>query len=613
MATQASTREGFVSAVNGNIVSIDVPHGNVVKNEVAYVCVGDDRLKSEVLRVYGKQADLQVYEDTQGVQVGDKVELTHHLLSAVLGPGLLGTVYDGLQNPLETLANRDGFFLKRGHYASALDPQHAWSFVPRRRTGEILQAGDVLGTVQERSIEHKIMVPFDVEGPVELTWIQGGNFTIDQPIARIRDKSGDRPLSMWQQWPVRVPLPTDLLVRHLVERKYPDELLVTTIRTIDTFFPIARGGTACIPGPFGAGKTVLQTLIARYSAVDVVVVVACGERAGEVVDTIQEFSHAQDPRTGGSLMDRTVIICNTSSMPVAAREASIYTGITLGEYYRQMGLDVLLLADSTSRWAQAMRETSGRLEEIPGEEAYPAYLDSAIKSVYERAGVLATRDAGVGSLTMIGTVSPAGGNFEEPVTQSTLGTVKTFLGLSYDRAYKRFYPAIDPLLSWSRYREQLEEHLDHTLGAEWTASIEKLLQLLRQAQGIYQMMQVTGEEGISLEDFIVYQKAQFLDTVYLQQDAFDAVDVSTPMPRQQTMMHMLRDVTEREFYFEDKEEARGFFVRLTSLFRNLNYSAEGSADYAKYTDGIRDLLEHRDHSAAEASAAATPSQDGLAE
>lgn len=592
MTTQ-STMGAQVTAVNGNIVSIEVPDGHIIKNEVAYVCLGDKRLKSEVLRVYGNEADLQVFEDTEGVKVGNSVELTHHMLSASLGPGLLGSVFDGLQNPLETLANRDGFFLQRGHYADSLDRSHKWSFVPLRRTGERLRAGDVLGTVQERSVEHKIMVPFDLRGQAELTWIQGGSFTIDEPIARIRDAQGERPLTMRQEWPVRIPLPADLLQRQLIERKYPSEPLVTTIRTIDTFFPIARGGTACIPGPFGAGKTVLQTLIARYSAVDVVIVVACGERAGEVVDTINEFSQAKDPRGGGSLMDRTVIICNTSSMPVAAREASIYTGITLGEYYRQMGLDVLLLADSTSRWAQAMRETSGRLEEIPGEEAFPAYLDSAIKGVYERAGVLTTRDDSTGSLTMIGTVSPAGGNFEEPVTQSTLGTVKTFLGLSYDRAYKRFYPAIDPLLSWSRYREQLHDYLDRNLDTGWTESVEALLALLREADAIYQMMQVTGEEGISLDDFVTYQKAQFLDTVYLQQDAFDPVDVATPMDRQQTMLSLVKDVTQREFLFDDKDKARDFFIRITSAFRNLNYSATGSSDYEKFLSSIRSMLSDR--------------------
>ncbi len=585
----ASTTEAKVTAVNGNIVAMEVPDGNIVKNEVAYVCVGDERLKSEVLRVYGREADLQVFEDTQGVRVGDRVEMTHQMLSASLGPGLLGSVYDGLQNPLDTLANRDGFFLRRGHYVDALDGQHKWSFVPVRRTGDRLHAGDVIGTVQERGIEHKIMIPFDVEDRVELTWIQGGSFTVDEPIARVRDSRGNRPLTMRQEWPVRIPLPADLLQRQLVERQYPADLLVTTIRIIDTFFPVARGGTACIPGPFGAGKTVLQTLIARYSAVDVVIVVACGERAGEVVDTINEFSQARDPRGGGSLMDRTIIVCNTSSMPVAAREASIYTGITLGEYYRQMGLDVLLLADSTSRWAQAMRETSGRLEEIPGEEAFPAYLDSAIKSVYERAGVFTTRDGTTGSLTMIGTVSPAGGNFEEPVTQSTLSTVKTFLGLSYDRAYKRSYPAIDPLISWSRYREQLRSHFDSQVYPGWMQLVESLAQLLRDSNAIHQMMQVTGEEGISLEDFVTHQKSLLLDIAYLQQDAFDPVDVSAPLERQKEMLLLMKRLIDREHLFTDKDQARAYFTRLTGLFKNLNYSPRDSQDYESYLRRIDDL------------------------
>jgi len=587
--TTSRITEAVVTGVNGNIVSIDVPDGSIVKNEVAYVCAGDDRLKSEVLRIQGQSADLQVFEDTLGVRVGDRVELTHQLLSASLGPGLLGSVYDGLQNPLEALAARDGFFLRRGHYVDALDTEHKWSFVPQRRTGDRLRAGDVVGTVQERGIEHRIMIPFDVDGSVELTWIQGGNFNVNEPIARIRDSHGDRPLTMRQEWPVRIPLPADLLRHHLVERKYPSEPLTTTIRIIDTFFPVARGGTACIPGPFGAGKTVLQTLIARYSAVDVVIVVACGERAGEVVDTINEFSQAQDPRTGGSLMDRTIIVCNTSSMPVAAREASIYTGITMGEYYRQMGLDVLLLADSTSRWAQAMRETSGRLEEIPGEEAYPAYLDSAIKTVYERAGVLSTADNSTGSLTLIGTVSPAGGNFEEPVTQSTLGTVKTFLGLSYDRAYRRSYPAIDPLISWSRYRDQLRSHFDRDVHPGWTDLVDSLSDLLRDGSSIHQMMQVTGEEGVSLEDFITWQKSLLLDIAYLQQDAFDPVDVSVPLDRQKQMLLLLKRLIDRDRLFTDKDQVRDYFTRLTGLFRNLNYSRADSQDFESYLQQIEDL------------------------
>lgn len=583
-----------VIGVNGNIVSIEVPDGHLVKNEVAYVHVGEEQLKAEVLRVYGKEADLQIFEDTQGVKVGDRVTLTHHLLSATLGPGLLGSVFDGLQNPLEALAARDGFFLRRGRYADSLDPLHKWSFVPACRTGDRLHAGETLGTVQERSVTHRIMIPFDEPGPVEVTWIQGGSFTVEEPIARVRGQRGDRPLTMQQQWPVRIPVPAQLLKRQTIQRQYPTELLVTTIRMIDTCFPIARGGTACIPGPFGAGKTVLQTLIARYSDVDVVIVVACGERAGEVVDTINEFSQARDPRTGGSLMDRTIIVCNTSSMPVAAREASIYTGITLGEYYRQMGLDVLLIADSTSRWAQAMRETSGRLEEIPGEEAYPAYLDSAIKGIYERAGLLALSDGSRGSLTMIGTVSPAGGNFEEPVTQSTLGTVKAFLGLSYARAYKRSYPAIDPLLSWSRYREQLQPFFRRELDPGWMALVDSLTQLLQAGDAIRQMMQVTGEEGVSLEDFITFQKAELFDAAYLQQDAFDPVDVSVPLARQKQMLQLIGRHLERDYLFDDKDEARTYFTRLTGLLRNMNYTDSESQEFQDYLTRIETLhLTHK--------------------
>jgi V/A-type H+-transporting ATPase subunit A len=396
-------------------------------------------------------------------------------------------------------------------------------------------------------------------------------------------------VTLAQAWPVRRPLPAALLRRRLSERQFSAEPLVTTIRLIDTFFPIARGGTACIPGPFGAGKTVLQGLIARYSSVDVVIVVACGERAGEVLETITEFSHMDDPSTGGKLIDRTIIICNTSSMPVAAREASIFTGITLGEYYRQMGLDVLMIADSTSRWAQAMRETSGRLEEIPGEEAYPAYLDSAIKGVYERAGLIRTNDGSIGSLTMIGTVSPAGGNFEEPVTQATLSAVKCFLGLSYDRAYKRFYPAIDPLISWSRYLEQLQKGFDERLDPHWTETVRSMIELLHSGSSIYQMMQVTGEEGITLEDYITWQKATFLDMVYLQQDAFDPVDVSVPTARQKESFLLIKRLLERAYRFSDKEQVRGFFTSLSGLYKNLNYSASGSDVYKRYLSEIEAL------------------------
>ena len=575
-----STGEASVIGVAGNIVTIEAPSSSIMKNEVAHVHVGDQQLKAEVLRVFGNTADLQVFEETAGVRVGDRVELSREMLSVSLGPGLLGTVYDGLQNPLHELAERDGFFLKRGSTMAALSETVKWRFEPVAEPGSTLHAGDTLGTVQERNITHKIMVPFAEPGDVELISIERGEFTVNQTVARIRTATGrERELTMAQTWPVRRPLPAVLLRRRLSAREFPSEPLVTTTRIIDTFFPIAQGGTACIPGPFGAGKTVLQGLVARYSSVDVVIVVACGERAGEVLETITEFSHMDDPRTGGKLIDRTIIICNTSSMPVAAREASIYTGITLGEYYRQMGLDVLIIADSTSRWAQAMRETSGRLEEIPGEEAFPAYLDSAIKGVYERAGLLRTNDGSVGSLTMVGTVSPAGGNFEEPVTQSTLGAVKCFLGLSYNRAYKRFYPAIDPLISWSRYLDQLQAYFDKHLDPNWTASVKAMYQLLHRGESIYQMMQVTGEEGVTLEDFVIYQKSLFLDMVYLQQDAFDPVDVSVPTDRQKETFLLVKRLIGREYDFTDKEQIRDYFTRLTGLLKNLNYAASESSEY----------------------------------
>ncbi|MEL7337676.1 MAG: V-type ATP synthase subunit A, partial [Planctomycetota bacterium] len=411
--TEKTVAAAKVLGVNGNIVHIEVSEGQqIMKNEVAFVRVGDERLKAEVLRVSAGEADLQVFEETDGVRYGDEVELSGEMLSVSLGPGLLGTIFDGLQNPLSELAELDGFFLKRGRDVAALDDSRVWDFTPTAKVGDSVIAGQVLGTVPEKNVSHKIMVPFDALGDMTVESIAEGNVRTDATIATLKDDRGRTiEVPLVQTWPVRKPVSGQMQQQRLVDREFPSQPLITTTRIIDTFFPIARGGTACIPGPFGAGKTVLQGLIARYCTVDVVIVVACGERAGEVVETIHDFAEMADPRTGGKLMDRTIIICNTSSMPVAAREASIYTGITLGEYYRQMGLDVLLLADSTSRWAQAMRETSGRLEEIPGEEAFPAYLDSAIKELYERAGVLRLADGESGSLTLVGSVSPAGGNF----------------------------------------------------------------------------------------------------------------------------------------------------------------------------------------------------------
>jgi V/A-type H+-transporting ATPase subunit A len=593
-ATEQRDAPAHVVAVQESLVTIQAGGQDgrrlpLKKNEVVYIKpdrIGPEgrreRLKAEVLRVRGELADAQVFENTAGVAVGDPVEQSGEMLSVVLGPGLLGQVYDGLQNPLESIAIQHGTFLPRGVDLAPLDFNRKWSFVPRVRTGARLRAGGLLGTVQEGSFTHKIMVPFDQQEEIEVTWIQEGSVTLDTPVVRLRDAKGrEHSLDLTRRWPVRRPLADHMLRSGVSERLYPHDPMTTTIRLIDTFFPIARGGTGCIPGPFGAGKTVLQHLLAKHSAADIVIVVACGERAGEVVETITEFPQLNDPRTGGSLMDRTIIVCNTSSMPVAAREASIYTGLTLGEYYRQMGFHVLLLADSTSRWAQAMRETSGRLEEIPGEEAFPAYLDSTIRSAYERAGLVRAADGAEGSLTMVGTVSPAGGNFEEPVTQSTLGTVKCFLGLSYDRAYKRFYPAIDPLISWSRYLEQLASWFYDNVDPNWLEQVIAMRTLLKQGDAVQQMMQVTGEEGITTEDYVTYQKSLFLDMIYLQQDAFDKVDASVPLERQHVAFARVYGLVTRDYTFSDKAAVRRYFTRLTGLFKNFNYAENGSPEYRR--------------------------------
>lgn len=591
-----------VSSVRDDIVTISLLQDSegvfypILKNEMVFICpirTGVDgrkeALQAEVLRIRHGEADVQVFENTRGVAVGDPVRQSGHLLSVSLGPGLLGQVYDGLQNPLEVIASQHGFFLPRGLEVDGIDLQQRWSFQPCVKVGDHVQAGDAIGHVQEGRFEHKIMAPFGMSTEAEISWIQEGSFTVDTPVARVKHSSGlEEEICMQQRWPVRVPVSEPLLKAGLSKREYPNEPLLTSIRLIDTFFPVARGGTACIPGPFGAGKTVLQSLISRFSDVDIVVIVACGERAGEVVETITEFPNMSDPK-GGSLMDRTVIICNTSSMPVAAREASIYTGITISEYYRQMGYNVLLIADSTSRWAQAMRETSGRLEEIPGEEAFPAYLDSAVRALYERAGMVRNNADVVGSLTLIGTVSPAGGNFEEPVTQSTLRTVKAFLGLSAERAYKRAYPAVDPLISWSRYLDQLEGWYQEHMGDDWTDKVREMQQLLERGESVQQMMQVTGEEGVTLQDFILYHQSVSLDQVYLQQDAFDDVDISVPLKRQKEVFNLLRESLLTYPELKDKAEVRDYFVKLTGLFKNLNYSRSDSPDYRRYLEEIRSL------------------------
>lgn len=556
---------GRIVGVNGNMLAVEF-EGAVGQNEVGYARTGELALMAEVVRIRGRVADMQCFEDTVGIRVGDEVEFSGELLSAELGPGLLTQIYDGLQNPLPRLAEQYGFFLQRGAYLEALDRKAKWEFTPKVSPGDEVTAGEILGTVPEGIFEHAIMVPFGWAGRFTVERIvPAGAYTIQDTVADLKSGDGDaRPVSMLQRWPVKAP------IEAYEERLRPTEPVVTQARIIDTFFPVARGGTYCIPGPFGAGKTVLQQITSRNADVDVVVIAACGERAGEVVETLREFPELTDPRTGRSLMDRTVIICNTSSMPVAAREASVYTAVTIAGYYRQMGLHVLLLADSTSRWAQALRETSGRLEEIPGEEAFPAYLESVIAGFYERGGVVRLKDGRTGSITIGGTVSPAGGNFDEPVTQATLKVVGAFHGLSRARSDARRYPAIDPLDSWSKYP-----------GVVDADQVARGRALLRRGQEVGQMMKVVGEEGTSDDDFVLYLKSEYLDAVYLQQNAFHEVDGATSAQRQKLVFGVLSGILDAPLKFEGKDAARTFFHRMTQVTKDWNLEELDSDAFEK--------------------------------
>jgi len=566
------TQKGRIKGVNGNLVTVEFDTA-VMQNEVAYAIIGDKRLKGEVIRVRGNRADLQIYESTAGLKIDDPVEFSGEMLSVALGPGLLTKVYDGLQNPLNLLAEKAGFFLQRGLYLDALDMDSVWDFTPIAKPGDKLVAGDYVGSVPEGIFTHYIMLPFRFAGTWEVVSVApAGARKITDTVAKVRSADGEeRDVTMVQYWPVKLPISC------YKEKLLPTKTLITQQRTIDTFFPVATGGTFCTPGPFGAGKTVLQHSISRYAETDVVVIAACGERAGEVVEILREYPTLEDPRTGKTLMDRSVIICNTSSMPVAAREASVYTAVTIAEYYRQQGLNVLLLADSTSRWAQALREMSGRLEEIPGEEAFPAYLESLIAGFYERAGLVLLNDGKrTGSVTIGGSVSPAGGNFEEPVTQATLKVVGAFLGLSRERSDARRFPSIHPLDSWSHYHSIVPA--DDLAFARAT---------LRRGQEVNQMMKVVGEEGTNTDDFVTYLKSEFLDFVYLQQNTFDAVDAASDDKRQQYCFAKVIGVLKAEFKFDDKDQARRFFQELQLTFIDWNYIAFGS-DKFKHQEEVID-------------------------
>ncbi|MDY3131923.1 MAG: V-type ATP synthase subunit A [Treponema sp.] len=545
-----------VVGINGNMVTIEF-EGSVSMNEVGYVNVDGKKLRGEIIRIRGNKAQMQIFEMTQGIKAGDTVDLIGDLLCAELGPGLLGQTFDGLQNPLPLVAEKAGFFLERGVYVDSLPRDKKWEWTPTAKPGDKVVRGDSIGSVPEGPFTHKILVPFDLLGMYTVKSVTpAGSYTIEDTVAVVTDEKGkDHQLKMAFKWPVK------RAVDCYAERLAPSEPMVTQVRLIDTFYPVSKGGTYCIPGPFGAGKTVLQHTTSRNADVDIVIIAACGERAGEVVETIKEFPELKDPRTGRSLMERTIIICNTSSMPVASREASVYTSVTLAEYYRQMGLHVLLLADSTSRWAQALREMSGRLEEIPGEEAFPAYLESYIAAFYERAGIVRLRDGSTGSVTIGGTVSPAGGNFEEPVTQATLKVVGAFHGLSRERSDARKYPAIDPIISWSKYKSVLPE--------EWVAYARKVFLA---GVEVNQMMKVVGEDGTTTEDYIEYLKSEFLDAVYMQQNSFDEIDAAVSVERQKYTFAKVLTVLGSDFELADKDTARNFFNQMRQKFIDWNYS-----------------------------------------
>lgn len=555
---------GTVVQAFGNLLHVRF-EGAIRQGEMARVKLGEESLLAEVIEIAGNEAKVQVFEDTRGVKLGTQVHFDGHLLEAELGPGLLTTIFDGLQNPLEKVADKTGVYLSRGVYLPPLDREKRWDFQPVAKVGDVLRRGDTLGSVPEARFQHLIMVPFSQFGKVKITHvIKAGTYKIDTVIATGEDERGRIvEFTMVQRWPVKNALMEGKKVR-------PKRMMDTGMRILDTQFPILKGGTFCSPGPFGAGKTVMQHHLSKYSDVDIVVIVACGERAGEVVEVLQTFPQLIDPHTNESLMKRTVMICNTSSMPVAAREASVYMGAAIAEYYRQMGLDVLLLADSTSRWAQAMREMSGRLEEIPGEEAFPAYLASRICAFYERAGVVELANGKVGSLTIGGSVSPAGGNFEEPVTQASLSVVGAFHGLSRARSDARRYPAIDPLISWTKYLDQVGLELNARLP-NWAEKVKATAQILRKGDEIGKRMEVVGEEGVAIDDMILFLKSELYEFCYLQQNAFDKEDTYCPLERQIEIFRLIQKIFEARLHFDVHDAARSFFLNLQNELKNINF------------------------------------------
>ena len=579
--------KGKVTGIIANLVTVEVD-GPVAQNEICYIYRGETKLMAEVIKVTGKLAYVQVFESTRGLKVNDTVDFEGHMLEATLGPGLLSKNYDGLQHDL---AKMDGVFLKAGDYTEALDYDVDWEFTPLAKVGDTVTAGDWLGEVPENWASHKIMVPFKLNGSYTLkSIVEKGNYKINQTIAVITDNDGvDIDVTMEQKWPVK------MAITAFKDKPRPFKIMETGVRAIDTFNPIAEGGTGFIPGPFGCGKTVLQHAISKQAEADLIVMAACGERANEVVEIFAEFPHLDDPRTGRKLMERTTIIANTSNMPVAAREASVYTAMTIAEYYRAMGLKVLLLADSTSRWAQALREMSNRMEELPGPDAFPMDLPAVIANFYSRAGLVYLNNGETGSVTFIGTVSPAGGNLKEPVTESTKKAARCFYALSQQRADSKRYPAIDPMESYSKYLEYPEiiEYLNKTIDENWVDKVLKAKNIVQRGKEAYEQINILGDDGVPIEYHDRFWKAELIDFIILQQDAFDKIDSSCPLNRQKYMLEKVLSICEMNFTFEHFEDCSKFYKGAINSLRQMNYSVFESDEFNKYEKEINTLLNER--------------------
>ncbi len=579
--------KGKVKGIIANLVIIEVD-GPVSQNEICFIVTETARLMAEIIKIHGINAYVQVFESTRGLKIDSDVEFAGHLLEVTLGPGILSKNYDGLQNDLDKM---EGVFLNRGEYTNPLDPDRKWQFKPLAKPGDVVEAASWLGQVEENSMPHKIMVPFSFEGSYTVKSITpAGDYTINNTIAVLLDKNNKEvKVTMVQKWPVK------MAITVYKEKPRPFKLLETGVRTIDTLNPIVEGGTGFIPGPFGAGKTVLQHAISKQAEADIVIVAACGERANEVVEIFTEFPELEDVRTGRKLMERTTIIANTSNMPVAAREASVYTAMTLGEYYRSMGLRILMLADSTSRWAQALREMSNRLEELPGPDAFPMDLPAVISNFYSRAGFVYLNNGESGSITFIGTVSPAGGNLKEPVTESTKKVARCFYALSQQRADSKRYPAIDPIDSYSKYLEypEFSEFVEKKISENWIDLVNEVKTILLRGKETYEQINILGDDGVPVDYHITYWKSEIIDFVILQQDAFDKIDQSTPIERQQYMLEHLLNTCNSDFNFKSFTEVDNYFKRIINLYKQMNYSEFKSEKFNKFEKELKEVLKER--------------------